>query len=226
MKTIGMVVAMQSEVESFLSAKKLKVERIKYGGFDVMKFNLGQNEVYCVRSGVGEIFASAATQMLISVYKVEVIINFGVCGALTERLGVGEVALVEGVVHYDFDTSPIDGCEIGRYLQYPEVTLRPDKALLELAKKVNPQIQSVVCASADKFVADEKIKENLAKTYGTDVCEMESAGVLLACLNMEVPCLIVKAISDGKGGVEEFKQMVTHASQQYVEFVQKLSEIL
>lgn len=226
MKTIGMVVAMQSEVESFLSAKKLKVERIKYGGFDVMKFNLGQNEVYCVRSGVGEIFASAATQMLISVYKVEVIINFGVCGALTERLSVGEVALVEGVVHYDFDTSPIDGCEIGRYLQYPEVTLRPDKALLELAKKVNPQIQSVVCASADKFVADEKIKENLAKTYGADVCEMESAGVLLACLNMEVPCLIVKAISDGKGGVEEFKQMVTHASQQYVEFVQKLSEIL
>ena len=72
----------------------------------------------------------------------------------------------------------------------------------------------------------EKIKENLAKTYGADVCEMESAGVLLACLNMEVPCLIVKAISDGKGGVEEFKQMVTHASQQYVEFVQKLSEIL
>lgn len=226
MKTIGMVVAMQSEVESFLSAKKLKVERIKYGGFDVMKFNLGQNEVYCVRSGVGEIFASAATQMLISVYKVEVIINFGVCGALTERLSVGEVALVEGVVHYDFDTSPIDGCEIGRYLQYPEVTLRPDKALLELAKNVNPRIQPVVCASADKFVADEKIKENLAKIYGADVCEMESAGVLLACLNMEVPCLIVKAISDGKGGVEEFKQMVTHASQQYVEFVQKLSEIL
>ena len=226
MKTIGMVVAMQSEVESFLSAKKLKVERIKYGGFDVMKFNLGQNEVYCVRSGVGEIFASAATQMLISVYKVEVIINFGVCGTLTDNLKVGEVALVEGVVHYDFDTSPIDGCEVGRYLQYPEVTLRPDKALLELAKKVNPQIQSVICASADKFVADEKIKENLANTYGASVCEMESAGVLLACLNMEVPCLIVKAVSDGKGGVEEFRQMVTHASGQYVEFVQKLSAIL
>ena len=226
MKTIGMVVAMQSEVESFLSAKKLKVERVKYGGFDVMKFNLGQNQVYCVRSGVGEIFASAATQMLISVYKVDVIINFGVCGALTESLKVGEVALVEGVVHYDFDTSPIDGCEVGRYLQYPEVTLRPDKALLELAKRINPEIQSVICASADKFVADERIKENLATTYGASVCEMESAGVLLACLNMEVPCLIVKAVSDGKGGVEEFRQMVTHASGQYVEFVQKLSEIL
>ena len=64
MKKIGMVVAMQSEIESFISAKQLKVEHIKYGGFEIMKFNLGQNEVYCVRSGVGEIFASAATQML------------------------------------------------------------------------------------------------------------------------------------------------------------------
>ena len=226
MKKIGMVVAMQSEVESFLSAKKLEVKHLKYGGFDVMRFNLGSNEVYCVRSGVGEIFASAATQMLISVYGVSVIINFGVCGALTDNLRVGEVALVEGVVHYDFDTSPIDGCEVGRYLQYPEVTLRPDNNLLELAKRVNPSIQSVICASADKFVADEKIKENLAKTYGASVCEMESAGVLLACLNMDVPCLIVKAVSDGKGGVEEFRQMVTHASCQYVEFVQNLSQIL
>ena len=226
MKTIGMVVAMQSEVESFLSAKNLKVENFKYGGFDLMKFNLGKNEVYCVRSGVGEIFASAATQMLISVYNVDVVINFGVCGALTERLNVGEVALIEGVVHYDFDTSPIDGCEVGRYLQYPEVTLRPDKSLIALAKSINPQIQTVVCASADKFVADEKIKENLAKTYGASVCEMESAGVLLACLNMNVPCLIVKAVSDGKGGAEEFKKMVTHASCQYVEFVQRLSESL
>ena len=226
MNKIGMVVAMQSEVESFLSANNLSVEHIKYGGFDIMKFNLGENGVYCVRSGVGEIFASAATQMLISVYSVEVIINFGVCGSLTETLRVGEVALVEGVIHYDFDTGPIDGCEVGRYLQYPEVTLRPDKALLELAKRISPDIQSVICASADKFVADEKIKEHLAKTFGASVCEMESAGVLLACLNMGIPCLIVKAVSDGKGGAEEFRKMVTHASKQYVDFVCELSKIL
>ena len=55
---------------------------------------------------------------------------------------------------------------------------------------------------------------------------MESAGVLLTSLNMSVPCLIVKAVSDGKGGVEEFKKMVTHSSKQYVELVQSLSKIL
>lgn len=226
MKKIGMVVAMQSEVESFVTARKLKVERSKYGGFEIMIFKLGLNEVYCVKSGVGEIFASSATQMLISVYKVDVIINFGVCGSLVDNIKVGEVALVEGVVHYDFDTSPIDGCEVGRYLQYPEVTLRPSQELLALARQIRPEMQSVVCASADKFVADEKIKEHLAKTFGASVCEMESAGVLLSCLNMGIPCLIVKAVSDGKGGAEEFMQMVNYASKQYVEFIYELSNVL
>ena len=226
MKKIGMVVAMQSEVESFVTARKLEVEHVKYGGFEIMIFKLGENTIYCVKSGVGEIFAASATQMLISVYGVEVIINFGVCGSLVEDIGVGRVALVEGVVHYDFDTSPIDGCEVGRYLQYPEVTLRPDQNLLELAKAISPNMQTVVCASADKFVADAKIKENLAKTFGASVCEMESAGVLLTCLNMGVPCLIVKAVSDGKGGAEEFRQMVNYASLQYVEFIYELSKKL
>ena len=226
MKKIGMVVAMQSEVESFLSAKKLAVKHIKYGGFEIMNFNLGENEVYCVRSGVGEIFAASATQMLACVYNVDVVINFGVCGSLVDGLKVGQVALVDGVVHYDFDTSAIDGCEVGRYLQYPEVTLRPDKELIRLAKQVEPDIQTVVCASADKFVADENIKERLANDFGASVCEMESAGVLLTCLNMGIPCLIIKAVSDGKGGVEEFKQMVNHSSKQYVELVYKLSQIL
>ena len=65
--------------------------------------------------------------MLISVYGVDVVINFGVCGSLTDDIGVGKVVLVDGVIHYDFDTSAIDGCEVGRYMQYPELTLRPDE---------------------------------------------------------------------------------------------------
>ena len=48
---------------------------------------------------------------------------------------------------------------------------------------------------------------------------MESAGVLLTSLNVGVPCLIIKAVSDGKGGAEEFKQMVNYSSRQYVDLI-------
>ncbi|MBQ8726532.1 MAG: 5'-methylthioadenosine/S-adenosylhomocysteine nucleosidase [Clostridia bacterium] len=219
MKKIGMVVAMQSEVENFLSQKNLQVERFEKRGFKVMTFSIGQNLAICVQSGVGEIFAASATQMLICEYDVDAVVNFGVCGSLVDGLKVGEVALVKGVAHYDFDTSAIDGCEVGRYLQFPEVTIWASEDLISKVKSVSPDIQTVICASADKFVADEKIKENLAKTFGASVCEMESAGVLLTCLNAGVPCLIVKAVSDGKGGAEEFKRMVNYSSRQYVDLI-------
>ena len=91
MKKIGMVVAMQSEVESFLSAKNLEIKRFSSGGFKIITFTLGDSEVYCVQSGVGEIFAASATQMLISSYGVDVIFNFGVCGSLVDGVDVGNV---------------------------------------------------------------------------------------------------------------------------------------
>ena len=40
---------------------------------------------------------------------------------------------------------------------------------------------------ADKFVADEKIKEDLAKRYGASICEMECAGVLLPGRSRQTP---------------------------------------
>lgn len=226
MKKIGMVVAMQKEVESFLSARELYVKHTKNGGFEVISFNIGKNQIICVKSGVGEIFAAAATQMLISDYGVDVIINFGVCGSLVEEIPVGSVVLVNGVVHYDFDTSPIDGCEVGRYLQYPEIYLRPNREYLDMVKGLFPALTEVICASADKFVADDRIKDYLNKVYDASICEMESAGVLLTCLNSDIPCLIVKAVSDGKGGAEEFKKMVNHASEQYVDLIYRLSSII
>ncbi|MBE5742727.1 MAG: 5'-methylthioadenosine/S-adenosylhomocysteine nucleosidase [Clostridiales bacterium] len=226
MKKIGMVVAMQSEVESFLSARDLSVKHTKNGGFDIISFNIGKNQIICVQSGVGEIYAAAATQMLISVYGVDAVINFGVCGSLIDDIVVGEVVLVEGVIHYDFDTSAIDDCEVGRYMQYPELTLRPDEGLINLVVGLFPAITKVTCASADKFVADESKKDYLNRKFGTAVCEMESAGVLLTCINANVPCLIVKAVSDGKGGAEEFKEMVRHASEQYVDLIYRLSAII
>lgn len=226
MKKIGMVVAMQSEVESFLAGKELSIAHESVGGFKIMKFDLGKNQIICVQSGVGEIFAASATQMLISVYGVDIILNFGVCGSLVDGIGVGRVVVVDGVVHYDFDTTAIDDVEVGRYVQYPETVLRPDNGLIDKVLAVYPETERVICASADKFVADEKIKERLAKTYGASVCEMECAGVLLTCLNAQKPCLIIKAVSDGKGGAEEFKQMVNMASKQYVELIYKLSEMI
>ena len=111
MKKIGMVVALEKELTAFLKEQTVEIKEEKSGAFHVLEFKIGECDVVCVKSGVGEIFAAAATQYLISVYNPEAIINFGICGSLTKDLGVEKVALVKGVVHYAFDTSAVDNIE-------------------------------------------------------------------------------------------------------------------
>lgn len=225
MKKIGMVVALEKEVKTFLAKQTVEIKEEKSGAFSVVKFMLGKNEIICVKSGIGEIFAAAATQYLITAYNPDIIINFGVCGSLTKALGLEKVTLVKGVVHYAFDTSAIDNVEVGRYEQFDDAVIKTDENLLEKAKKAaGEDLPCVICASADKFVADREEKVYLKDTFGASVCEMESAGVLITCKNAGVPCLIIKAVSDGEGGAEEYEKTVLTASEKYVRLVTTLCD--
>ena len=223
MKKIGMVVALEKELKAFLEKQTVDIKEEKSGAFSVIEFTLGKNEVICVKSGVGEIFAAAATQYLITAYKPDIIINFGVCGSLTNSLGLEKVALIKGVVHYAFDTSAVDNVEAGRYEQFDDVVIKTDENLLAKAlKAAGEDLPCVICASADKFVADKDEKTYLKYTFGASVCEMESAGVLITCRNAGVPCLIIKAVSDGEGGAEEYEKTVRIACGKYVKLVTAL----
>ena len=227
MEKIGMVIAMEEELTSFLKKQTADIKEKHVGAFKVLEFALGKCEVTCVKSGVGEIFAAAATQYLITTVKPDAIINFGVCGSLTPDLKVEKVALVKGVVHYGFDTSALDNIEAGRYVQFDSTVIPCDENLLEKVCKVSGEkLPEVICASADKFVADNAEKKSLREKYGASICEMESAGVLITCKNAGVPCLIVKAVSDGEGGAEEFNELVRTASEKYVNLIGRLCEEL
>lgn len=55
----------------------------------------------------------------------------------------------------------------------------------------------------------EEAKRNLHQQFGADICEMEAAGILYVCKKNEVPCLMIKMVSDGiTGGAEEYTKNV------------------
>ncbi len=215
--TIGMVVAMDKEVKPFLEKYAKNAKELTVNGFKVFECDFTSKKVYLIKSGVGEIYAAAATQVLISVFNVDIILNFGVCGSLNESIAVCETAVISGVVHYDFDLSKIDDVKVG---QYPneEVILKTDEELLNLVLSFNDNLKTAVCASGDKFIEGDEIKAKLRNEFLCDVCDMESAGVLLTSKNSKVPCLIIKAVSDG-GGADEFHRRVYEASKVYLEIL-------
>ncbi len=161
--------------------------------------------LYVISSGVGEIAASAATQLLISEFNVDMILNFGVVGGLTEDISKSRLCIVDSVVHYDFDTSEIDNCEPARYIQYPSIYIPSDRNLLKKAIEIEPTLKPVICASADKFVGDPERKKALHEKYNAEICEMEAAAIIMTCDRNHVPCLLIKMVVDGLfGGADEY----------------------
>lgn len=224
MKKIGLIAAMTKELEPLLEKCNGTEEVARFGGKKVLKTTLNGKQLFIIESGVGEIYAAAATQFLITALGVEGIVNFGVCGSLTPVLGLKKTVFLKGVVHYEMDTTAIDDLKVGQYPDFPTEVIPANETLLNKAKELFPEIRTVICASGNKFIADEKDKHYLSQTFNAEVCEMESAGILLTCTLNEVPCLMVKAVSDGEGGADDFVKTVHEAARVYIDLVLKITE--
>lgn len=222
---IGLVVAVHREINEMLKKIGNITEHGSVWGYDVRSFTVGENEIIVVKSNAGEISAASATQLLITHFGVEIIANFGVVGGLVPEMSLCSTAVVEKVVHYDFDTSEIDNCEVGRYMEYPTVYLPCTDWLCEMALKAEPSLKKVTCASGDKFIGDPDKKAELAKTYDAHICEMEAAGIVLTANRCGVPVILIKAVSDSvQGGADEFANMISHAAEVCVNTLLKVIE--
>ena len=218
---IGIFTAMEKEATSFLQADAVKEV---VGAFTFYKFALGKHSaVLCCPPTVGEIGASSACQLLITKYNVDCILNFGVVGALTPKTSVQSFVYVKDVVHYDMDVSQADGYPVGKYVCFDNVAVQCDKTLLDKALQFN-NLPTVRCASADKFVGTAEGKTALNKKFGAEICDMESAGILFACRFNNVPCLLVKCISDSlTDGFEDYRVNAEKACKGFFVFAEQLA---
>ncbi len=216
---IGMIIAV--EIKAFLKNYS-DYEKRTIHGFDVYMIK-GDTEIIAIHSMAGQIFSSAATMLLISEFKVDMIINYGVVGALTEDVKTYDTCIVEKIVHYSFDTSAADQCEIGRHLEYDDIYIPLDKTLIDIAKSIDDTLHLVCCASGDKFISDRKEKEKIHKEFSADICEMEAAGIVLVADRKGIPVLMIKTISDSlSGGADEFSKTIDKASDLCIKIIKKL----
>lgn len=225
MKRIGLVIAV--EIQAFNDRYGEPDEIIWIRKQKVRKYIKDTYELYVMQSGAGEIAAASTTQFLISEFDVEIILNYGVVGGLTEEISKSRICVVKDVVHYDFDTSAADQCEVGRYLNYPSVYLPTTEQLWKEAVLIAPELKPVRCASGDKFIADAKDKKRLAEYFNADICEMEAAGIVLTCNRNDIPCLLIKMVADGiTGGAEEYHREALNSAKKCLEVFEKVIENL
>ncbi|MBQ0099284.1 MAG: 5'-methylthioadenosine/S-adenosylhomocysteine nucleosidase [Firmicutes bacterium] len=209
--SVGIIVAIEINAvfEIYKDYKELPCPQ----GFKLFLVEKENCFIYILQTGVGECYASSGCQFLISKYNVSMIVNFGVVGGLTKEMKQLKVCLVDKVVHYKYDCSEYLPLQVGQVEGHDSIYLNTDKTLINIALSIIDDLPLVTCCSGDKFVGTEEEKTYLHERFNGDICDMESAGIVLTCELNKVPCILFKAVSDGlSDGAEGFFKELQNAS--------------
>ena len=209
---VGIIGAMDEEVEILINKMSNKTITDKAG----MVYYSGQlslKDVIVVKCGIGKINAAVCSQILISEFNVDVIINSGVAGALDNDLNIGDIVISKDTLNHDMDTTAF-GDEYGVIPRMEKSIFEAEKKLIDLAMKSGEKynISTVIgrVVSGDQFIASKEKKEWLVKQFNGTCAEMEGVSIGQTAYLNDVPFLILRAISDKADGsafvaYEDFK---------------------
>ena len=224
-KTVGLIVAIETDsiFDFYKGIEKLDCP----SGYELYRCSKENADIYILKTGMGEVAAASGVQYLISKYGAEIIVNFGVVGGLTEEMKKCKVCVVKRVVHFRYDCSEFLDLKIGQVDGHDSIFLPTSKELLDKALETSPDLNVVTCCSSDKFVSKAEDKKSMHESFEGDVCDMESAGIVLTCEANDVPCILFKAVSDGlSGGANEFFEELYNASMVCLKTADRIMEKL
>jgi nucleoside phosphorylase len=187
METIGIIAPMPQECRA-LVRRAGKTERGKLGRFRCYRFQLSGRNCLLVESGIGIGRAMDAARTLIAAADPQLIVSFGVAGAVRDDLKVGDVIAAT-------QTFLMDG---GRESMF--------NYLDPLSKAATLAAEHVLERRGARLVSGTVVTTRLSNASGilpdelpNPVLDMETAGIAQAALDHGTPILALRAVSDGPG---------------------------
>lgn len=204
MKRIGIIVAMQEELEEIKEyVEDINEKEIRHITF--IEGKVEEKNVVLVQCGIGKVNAAMVTQALIDSYNIEYIVNIGVAGALNPMLNIGDVVIADKLIQHDFDITAFGHSKgyitgVGDFIQTDE-NLRNKLEKLNHNNKDNKyKIKSGIIASGDIFCTDIEMKNKIYSKFDADCVEMEGAAIAQVCYLNEIPFVVMRSISDSPNG--------------------------
>ncbi|MBQ2863356.1 MAG: 5'-methylthioadenosine/adenosylhomocysteine nucleosidase [Clostridia bacterium] len=207
---IGIIGAMEIETRTICSMlEDERVERISGRDYHVGRL-FGREVVVCT-CGIGKVFAAICTEAMIINYKVELVINTGVAGALSDKLDVCDVVVSTAVVQHDMDTSPLGdpvGLISGINRVYFDAHAESADKLAGITASLGINTLRGVVASGDQFIAGADAKERIKANFPDAVCaEMEGGAIGHCAYVNDTPFVVLRAISDKADGTGSMDYM-------------------
>lgn len=199
MKKIGIIVAMEEELSIVLDEMDVTTETVHAG----MKFYDGfwhGKEIVAVICGIGKVNAAVCTQLLISVFNVNRVINIGVAGGVREDINPGDIVISDSLVQHDVDATAF-GDPAGQIPRMDTLYFNADPLLIGLFKDACTNVKSHKTfigriATGDQFIADVDKIRWINGTFNALACEMEGGSIAQVCHINEIPFIVIRSISD------------------------------
>lgn len=196
---LGIIGAMSEELEILLKDMQLEEQKVRAN----MTFNKGKlwnQDVVAVVCGIGKVNAAICTQILISEFGANKVINVGVAGGIGKEIYPGDVVIANNLVEHDMDCS-VFGDAIGQIPRMSTFDFKCDEALVSLAEKACKNIGEFKTfvgriISGDQFIASLEKIQWLEKEFEALSCEMEGASIAHTCYVNNVPFVVIRSISD------------------------------
>ena len=213
MTTIGIIGAMQNEIDKLITFYNLKKDKMNK---DIYVSELNDKKIVVAMSGVGKVNSAAMTQYIIDKYNTDAIINSGVAGGINNKLKVMDIIISNYVTYHDFMPKTIMESYVPN-----RGKIEANNTLVDIAKKVVKEMNitnayfAPMC-SGDSFVQDEKLKLEILLNTGACCVDMESASIAHTCALNSIPFISIRTISDMANGGEYFEDIAAYKSSEFV----------
>ncbi|MEA3511134.1 MAG: 5'-methylthioadenosine/adenosylhomocysteine nucleosidase [Actinomycetota bacterium] len=197
------------------------IESVEVGGRQFHRGVIDTHNVVLTTVGIGKVNAAMVTTLALSQFEFRAVLFTGVAGSLDEAVGIGDVVVGERVVPHD--TGVLGSAGLDRYQSGHVAFLNPTDrfgytAPREFVDRLReslsdfrpvpvldrePRVIFGTIATGDQFVNDEGVRRDLHVDLGARAVEMEGAAVAQIAEHFEVPCLVIRSVSDLAGSESE-----------------------
>lgn len=166
----------------------------EYAGVEYYLGTLAGKDVVVCCAGMGKANAAATTQVLCLKYGIDQLIFSGIAGNTSPLLTIGDVVIGKTVVYHDAEIDMI--CQNPPFLK--EYSGAPALIAAAEATCAAHDVHSLTgkIATGDLFIGDSASKHAIMAKCAPDCVEMEGAAVSQIAAKNEVPCVIIRAMSD------------------------------
>lgn len=184
---VCVLISAGAEWRAFLPHYPLaEVEQTPYG--DCFDTTINHQNICFLHGGWGKVAAAGSTQYAIDRWKPNCVINLGTCGGFSGQIERGEVILAEKTIIYDIieQMNNFDQA-ISHYTVEFDLSWLPE-----------PPPQPVIVGtlvSADRDILTEDIP-GLSSKYHAAVADWESGAIAWVARKNNLPCLILRGVSD------------------------------